>query len=45
MITYIEDENLEHDKEKLSKTILDISRKNINDINKIQRLIKSAIIL
>ena len=45
IITYIEDKNLEYDKEKLSKTILGISRKNINDINKIQRLIKSAIIL
>ena len=45
IITYIEDKNLEYDKEKISKTILAISDKNINDINKIQRLIKSAIIL
>jgi len=45
MLTYIEDKNLQYDKEKISKTILDISKKNINDINKIQRLIKSAIIL
>ena len=45
MLTYIEDKNLQYDKEKISKTILDISKKNSNDINKIQRLIKSAIIL
>ena len=45
MVTYIEDKNLEYDKERLSKIILNISKKNINDINKIQRLIKSAIIL
>lgn len=45
MITYLEDKNLEYDKERLTKIIWGISKKNINDINKIQRLIKSAIIL
>ena len=43
MIMYIKEKKLEYDKEKVQKIILDISKKNINDINKIQRLVKSAI--
>jgi len=44
-ITYFENKNMEYEKERLSKIILDIPKNNIDDINKIQRLIKSAIIL
>ena len=37
---YLEQKNLEYDKEKIIQIILRISRKSINDINKIMRLIR-----
>lgn len=42
ILTYFEDK--EYDKERMVKIILQISKKNIKDVNKIMRMIKSAII-
>lgn len=42
--TYIHDKNLEFDVDKLATILWNISKKNITDINKIMRLIKSTII-
>lgn len=44
IITYFENESLDCDKDKLIKTVWNISKKNISDINKLMRLIKNAII-
>jgi len=44
IITYFERKNLDYDKDRLIKIILQISKKNINDINKIMRLIKNVIV-
>lgn len=41
--TYMEDKGVEFDMDKLTKQVLNISKKNITDINRIMRLIKSAI--
>ena len=40
---YFEEKGLDYDKEKIIKAILQISRKNISDINKITRMIKNVI--
>ena len=40
---YLEEKLLNYDKEKIVKIILQISRKNISDINKIARLIKNVV--
>ena len=45
VVAYLKDKNIDHDKDDLSRIIWNISKKNITDINKIGRLIKSAIIL
>jgi len=42
-MTYIEDKNLEYDDLRLSVAIWQIAKKNIKDVNKIVRLIKSVI--
>jgi prophage maintenance system killer protein len=42
--TFFDQKNLDYDKEKIVKIILQISKKNINDINKTMRLIKNVII-
>lgn len=44
ILTYFKDKDQKYEKEKIAKIILQISKKNIRDINKIMRLIKSAII-
>ena len=44
VITYFEENSLDYDKDKLIKTIWNISKKNISNINKLMRLIKNAII-
>ncbi len=44
IITYFENNNLGYDKDKLIKTVWNISKKNTSDINKLMRLIKNAII-
>lgn len=44
MVTYLKDKNIDYNKDDLSRIIWNISKKNITDINKIGRLIKSAII-
>ena len=44
IMTYFEDRNIECDKERLVEVIYSISKQNITDINRIARLIKSAII-
>ena len=44
IITYFESNNLDYDKDKLIKTVWNISKKNISDINKLMRLIKNGII-
>ena len=43
IIFYFEQKNFNYNKEKIINVILSISRKNINDINKIMRLIKNVI--
>ena len=43
-ITYFENSSLDYDKDKLTKTVWSISKKNINDINKLMRMIKNAIV-
>ena len=42
--TYFKDNGLDYDKEKLTKTVWKIAKKNITDINKIMRMIKNAIV-
>lgn len=42
-MTYIEEKNLEYDKQRLSVVIWQIAKKNIKDVNKILRMIKSVI--
>ncbi len=42
--TFLEQKNLNYDKERIIKVILQISKKNINDINKIMRLTKNVIV-
>src|SRR3990167_8953809 len=44
VMTYFKDSNLDCDKDKLIRTILGISKKNISDINKMMRMIKNAIV-
>ncbi len=44
-ITYFEDEDIKFDKDALIKLIWDIAKKNVADINKIQRMVKNAFIL
>ena len=44
LTTYLKDRKLEYDKDKVLKIFWNISKKNITDINKISRLIKSVII-
>lgn len=44
IMTFFDQKNLSYDKEKIIMVILQISKKNINDINKIMRLIKNVII-
>ena len=44
IITYFEEHDLDCDKDKLIKIVWNIAKKNTNDINKIMRLIKNAII-
>lgn len=39
---YMEENGLDYDKEKMIKAILQVSIKNINDINKIMRMIKNV---
>ena len=43
-IAYFENNNLDYDKDKLTKTVWNISKKNISDINKLMRMMKNAII-
>ena len=43
LILYFKDQNLDYDKDKLIKTIWEISKKNIADINKLMRMVKNAI--
>ncbi len=42
--TYLEDKGVEYDKDRLPRVLWNISKKNITDINKIIRLIKSIIV-
>lgn len=42
--SFLEEKNLDYDKESIIKIILQISKKNISDVNKIMRLIKNVII-
>src|SRR3989338_10314863 len=44
IITYFENNSLEYDKDKLIKTVWNIAKKNISDINKLMRMIKNAIV-
>ena len=44
IITYFENNDLDYDKDKLTKTVWKIAKKNITDINKIMRMIKNAIV-
>ena len=44
IIAYFENSSLEYDKDKLIKIVWNISKKNINDINKLMRMIKNAIV-
>lgn len=44
VLLYFEDKGIECDKERIVKTIHSISKKNINDINKIERMIKNGTI-
>ncbi len=44
LTTYLEDKKLEYDKDRMPKVFWNISKKNITDINKITRLIKSVIV-
>ena len=42
--TFLEQKNLDYDRERITKVILKLSKKNISDINKIMRLIKNVIV-
>ena len=42
--TYLQDKKLEYDKERIERVFWKIPKKNITDINRIARLIKSVII-
>lgn len=42
--TYIKDNNMDYDKQRIFETVLQISKKNINDINKIVRMMKNVIV-
>ena len=44
IITYFDDNNMDYDKDKLTKTVWNISKKNIADINKLMRMIKNAVV-
>ncbi|MFH2028072.1 MAG: hypothetical protein ABIJ08_02965 [Nanoarchaeota archaeon] len=44
-LTYLENKEVKYDKEMVLRVLLEISKKNITDINKITRLIKRGIIL
>ena len=44
IITYFENYDLDYDKDKLIKNVWGISKKNIDDINKLMRLIKNGIV-
>ena len=44
IITYFENYDLDYDKDRLIKTVWNISKKNINDINKLMRMIKNGIV-
>ena len=44
IVTYFENNNLDYDKDKLTKIVWGIAKKNITDINKLMRMIKSAIV-
>ncbi|MBI2101802.1 hypothetical protein HYT53_04290 [Candidatus Woesearchaeota archaeon] len=44
IITYFDNNNMDYDRDKLTKTVWNISKKNITDINKLMRLIKNAIV-
>ncbi len=44
IITYFENNDLDYNKDILIKNVLNIAKKNINDINKLMRMIKNAII-
>jgi prophage maintenance system killer protein len=42
--TYFKDNDLDFDKDKLTKTVWKIAKKSITDINKLMRMIKNAIV-
>jgi len=42
LLLYLEEKNIRYDEERLLKTIEKITRKNINNINRIMELIKDA---
>ena len=44
IMTYFENNDLDYDKDKLIKTVWNIAKKNITDINKLMRMIKNAIV-
>ena len=44
VLTYYEEKEIEYDKEAIAKVILQISKKKEKDVNKIMRMIKSAIL-
>ena len=44
LTTYLEDKKVEYDKDRVIKVFWNISKKNITDINKIMRLIKSVMV-
>ena len=44
IITYFDNNDMDYDKDKLIKTVWNISKKNIIDINKLMRMIKNAIV-
>jgi prophage maintenance system killer protein len=44
ILTYFDENRQEYDKERVVKVTLQISKKNIKDVNRIARLIKSAIL-
>ena len=44
IMAYFENKNLVYDKDKLIKAVWSISKKNINDINKLMRMMKNAIV-
>ena len=44
IITCFDNNDLNYDKDKLTKTVWNISKKNITDINKLMRMVKNAIV-